>query len=112
MMTPEQFKRLPKYAQHEIEILRMRVAEATAKVAERNSVERSEPHVMIDPYSMDLSETRPITTRLSFNPNGDCNEFFQVHLNGDALEIYCDSLIRLKPTSGNIITIERRGWDE
>jgi hypothetical protein len=112
MMTDAQFKRLPKYAQHEIEILRMRLDEAHEKVAERNTTSNKEPHVLLDPYADMLSEIRPLKTHVSFRPEGEkSNCFFNVKMTEEGeLEVYCDSLLVIKPTSGNIATIERRDW--
>lgn len=111
-MTDAQFKRLPRYAQSEIRRLRMNLQEARDKIAERNCVKDDQPHAMIDPYSQELSETRPITTHVGFYPEGRrANVFFTVKLTDKGeLEVYCDSLVVIKPTSGNIITIERKGW--
>jgi hypothetical protein len=110
IMTDAQFKRLPRYAQYEIEILQMRLDEAHKKIAERNTTSNKEPHVLLDPYAGMLSEIRPLKTHVSFRPEGERpNYFFNVRMTEeDELEVYCDTLLVIKPTSGNIATIARR----
>lgn len=70
-MTDKQFDSLPRYAQEELERLRLNLQEAWNRIAERNSGHRTSPGVILDPYGDQLAEVRPRDTRVSFNPDGD-----------------------------------------
>lgn len=101
--------RLPKWAQHEIELLTRRLGEANDKIAELTANDPT--RVLLDVSGMGSPERYlPDDSRVRFLLAGDdvWRNFIDVSLDGDTLEIRGLDQLEIRPNVSNVITVTTR----
>ena len=101
---------LPKWAQHEMEILEQRLREARARIHEL--LDTTPTRVQLDPHGIDAEDATylPDRTRVRFIPDGDHDQsyrkFIDVYLEGNEVVVHAGHQMLVLPHVTNKLSVK------
>ena len=105
-MTPEQFRKLPKYAQVHIELMRRKIASQKNEIGLLTEGRPHDKTIVVDPYG----HCMPVgDTTIEFTLGPDERQQLTARINGNRLHINADGPVNVRPTASNAFSIEIPG---
>lgn len=99
-------KKLPVWAQRQIETLRMHLDEAREKIA---GIDRTDAVAFTEPYSDQPLPVAKLHDTIRFVIDEEQRDFIDVRLREGYLEVMTSNLLSLTPSASNVVQIRLEG---